>query len=44
MIHHAISEQIDNAARLKEFDLDGYSFSKEDSSPAEWLYVKTEEK
>ena len=40
MIHFFISQQINNAAGLKKFNLDSYTFSKEDSSPAEWLFVK----
>ena len=42
MIHFAISEHIDKAAGLKEFNLDDYCFSKEDSTAAEWLFVKME--
>ena len=42
MIHFAISKQIDNAAGLKEFDFDGYYFTKEDSTANEWLFIKKE--
>ena len=42
MIHFTISKQIDNAAGLKEFDLDGYYFTKEDSTANEWLFIKKE--
>jgi cytoplasmic iron level regulating protein YaaA (DUF328/UPF0246 family) len=40
MIHYVISERIDHAAKLKEFNLDGYCFSKEDSTATEWLFLK----
>ncbi|NOR26834.1 MAG: peroxide stress protein YaaA [Desulforhopalus sp.] len=42
MIHFAISKQIKNTIELKEFDLDGYQFTKEDSTAAEWLFLKME--
>lgn len=42
MIHFAVSEQIDKATGLKEFNLDGYCFSKEDSTTAEWFFLKQE--
>jgi len=42
MIHFAISKQIKNAAGLKEFDLDGYAFTKEESTAAEWLFLRME--
>jgi cytoplasmic iron level regulating protein YaaA (DUF328/UPF0246 family) len=40
MIHFAVSEQIDKAAGLKKFKLDGYCFSKEDSTAVEWIFLK----
>ncbi|MCP4342528.1 MAG: peroxide stress protein YaaA [Desulfobulbaceae bacterium] len=42
MIHFAVSEQIDKAAGLKDFNLDGYCFSKEDSTATEWIFLKQE--
>lgn len=42
MIHFAISKQVDRATELKAFNLDGYCFSKEDSTATEWLLVKME--
>lgn len=41
MIDFAITRQIDEAADLQEFDVDGYSFSREGSSATEWLFVKS---
>ncbi len=40
MIHFVISQQIGEAAKLKKFNLDGYCFSKEDSTTAEWIFLK----
>jgi cytoplasmic iron level regulating protein YaaA (DUF328/UPF0246 family) len=42
MIHFVISQQIDEAAKLKTFNLDGYCFSKEDSTATEWVFLKKE--
>lgn len=42
MIHFVISQQIDKAAKLKKFNLDGYCFSKEDSTATEWVFLKKE--
>ena len=42
MIHFAISKQIKNAIELKEFDLEGYQFTKEDSTATEWLFLRME--
>jgi uncharacterized protein len=42
MIHFAISKCINKAKKLKEFNLDGYSFSRKDSGPVEWLFVRTD--
>jgi uncharacterized protein len=41
MINYIISRQIDNPAGLKEFAADGYCFSREDSTPTEWLFLQT---
>jgi cytoplasmic iron level regulating protein YaaA (DUF328/UPF0246 family) len=41
MIDFAITRQIDEAADLQKFDIDGYSFSREDSSATKWLFVKS---
>jgi cytoplasmic iron level regulating protein YaaA (DUF328/UPF0246 family) len=41
MVDFAITRQIDAAADLQEFHVDGYSFSREDSSATEWLFVKS---
>jgi uncharacterized protein len=40
MIDFAITRQIDEAAGLQEFHVGGYSFSRENSSATEWLFVK----
>lgn len=41
MIDFAITRHIDEATHLQEFHVDGYSFSRENSSPTEWLFVKS---
>lgn len=43
MIHFAISRQLDNAAALKDFRLNGYSYSKEDSTETEWFFFRLKE-
>jgi hypothetical protein len=43
MIHFVISDQIDTAGRLKEFDRGGYSFSSENSTATEWIFIKKAE-
>lgn len=42
MIHYAITNCIGSAKRLKEFELDGYRFSQEDSTDTEWLFLRQE--
>jgi cytoplasmic iron level regulating protein YaaA (DUF328/UPF0246 family) len=41
MIDFAITRQIDKAAGLQAFHVDGYSFSRENSSTTEWFFVKS---
>jgi uncharacterized protein len=41
MIDFAITHHIDKAARLREFRVDGYCFSPENSNATEWLFVKS---
>jgi hypothetical protein len=43
MIHFVISEQIDTAGRLKEFNRGCYNFSSENSTATEWTFLKKTE-
>jgi cytoplasmic iron level regulating protein YaaA (DUF328/UPF0246 family) len=43
MIDYIIRRQIDKAGEIKKFDTDGYCFSREDSTPTEWLFLKNRE-
>lgn len=40
MIHFAISNLVENAESLKDFTLDSYNFSKEESTATEWFFFK----
>jgi cytoplasmic iron level regulating protein YaaA (DUF328/UPF0246 family) len=41
MIHFAISNRIEKAADLKDFDLDGYSLNSEESTDLKWIFQKS---
>ncbi len=40
MIHFAIDNRITKAENLQDFNLEDYCFSREDSTAAEWLFLK----
>jgi hypothetical protein len=43
MIDYIIRRQIDKAGKIKKFAADGYYFSREDSTPTEWLFLENRE-
>ena len=40
MVRFIVTSRITEVEGLRDFDLDGYSFSGEDSTPEEWLFYK----
>ncbi|MCY4044616.1 MAG: peroxide stress protein YaaA [Cellvibrionales bacterium] len=40
MAAYAIKKNITNAEKLKQFDVDGYQFSQNDSSDKEWVFLR----
>ena len=42
MANYLISNKIENTARLREFNLDGYAYSPEQSTPARPVFLRTE--
>ena len=42
MANYLISNKIENTAQLREFNLDGYAYSPEQSTPARPVFLRTE--